>query len=101
MFYKPHLLNKILILVFVFVLSACASFLNPGTPTPRLPSATPVPATATPPPSVAIVNGEYITSAEFQAELERYKAAQTALGNTVTDEEANRIVLEDMIAQFL
>lgn len=57
--------------------------------------------TATPPPSVAIVNGEYITLAEFQAELARYKSAQTALGVTVSGEEANKVVLEDMIAQFL
>jgi len=90
-----------LILVLTFGLSACASFLNPGTPTPQLPTSTPVPPTATPPPSVAIVNGEYITLAEFQAELARYKSAQTALGITVSDEEANKVVLEDMIAQFL
>jgi len=47
------------------------------------------------------VNGEYITLAEFQAELARYKSAQTALGVTVSDEDANKIVLEDMIAQLL
>jgi len=73
----------------------------PGTPTPQLPTATPVPPTATPPPSVAAVDGEYITVAEFQAELARYKSAQTALGVTVSDEEANKVVLEDMIAQVL
>jgi parvulin-like peptidyl-prolyl isomerase len=47
------------------------------------------------------VDGEYITIAEFQAELARYKSAQTALGITVSEEEANKIVLEDMIAQFM
>jgi parvulin-like peptidyl-prolyl isomerase len=47
------------------------------------------------------VDGEYITAVEFQAELARYKSAQTALGITVSDEEANKVVLEDMIAQFL
>ncbi|MBL8101532.1 MAG: SurA N-terminal domain-containing protein, partial [Anaerolineales bacterium] len=82
-------------------LSACVSFLNPSTPTPELPTFTPEPPTATPPPSVASVNGEYITTAEFQAELERYKTAQTALGLSFTDEDANKAVLEDMIAQFL
>jgi len=50
---------------------------------------------------VATVNGEYVTSAEFQAELARYKSAQTALGNAVTDEDANRTVLEDLIVQYL
>jgi parvulin-like peptidyl-prolyl isomerase len=47
------------------------------------------------------VDGEYITSAEFQAELARYKSSQTALGVIVSDEEANKVVLEDLIAQFL
>ncbi len=100
MFSKPRLLTQ-LILILALGLSACASFLNSSTPTPELPTSTPVPPTATPPPSVATVNGEYVTSAEFQAELERYKAAQAALGNTVTDEDANKAVLEDLIAQFL
>jgi parvulin-like peptidyl-prolyl isomerase len=47
------------------------------------------------------VDGEYITAAEFQAELARYKSAQTVLGVTVSDEEASKVVLEDLIAQFL
>jgi parvulin-like peptidyl-prolyl isomerase len=97
---KPRFLTQ-LTLAFLLGLSACASFLNPSTPTPEPPTSTPIPPTATPPPSVASVNGEYITVAEFQAELERYKSAQTALGITVTDEEANKAVLEDLIAQFL
>jgi parvulin-like peptidyl-prolyl isomerase len=47
------------------------------------------------------VNGEYITITEFQAELARYKSAQVALGVKVSDIDANKTVLEDMIAQFL
>ncbi len=100
MFSQPRFFLTQLILTLVFGLSACVSIFNPGTPTPQLPTVTPVPPTATPPPSVAIVNGEYITLAEFQAELARYKSAQTALGSTVSDEEANKTVLEDLIAQF-
>lgn len=88
-------------LILVLGLSACASFGTSSTPTPELPTSTPEPPTATPPPSAAVVNGEYITIAEFQAELARYKAAQTVLGNPVSDEDANRIVLEDLIAQVL
>jgi parvulin-like peptidyl-prolyl isomerase len=60
-----------------------------------------VPATPTPPPLAAIVNGEYITKAEFEAELDRYRDAQTALGKTVTDADARHIVLDDLIAQVL
>ena len=97
---QPRFLTK-LILILVLGLSACASFGLSGTPTPQLPTATPIPPTATPPPSVASVDGEYITVVEFQAELARYKSAQTALGKTISEEDANKTVLEDMIAQFL
>jgi parvulin-like peptidyl-prolyl isomerase len=97
MFFK-----RIFLTLFLAVgISACASFGTPNTPTPSVPSATPEPPTPTPPPSAAVVNGEYITIAEFEAELARFKAAQTALGLTVTDEDANKTVLEDMVAQVL
>ena len=62
---------------------------------------TPPPPTATAVPAAATVNGEVIPLADFEAELERYKAAQTALGESVSDEEAASIVLEDLIAQTL
>jgi parvulin-like peptidyl-prolyl isomerase len=97
---KPRFLAQ-LILILSLGLSACGSFTPPNTPTPQLPTATPVPPTATPLPSVATVNGEYITAAEFQAELARYKSAQTTLGITVSDEEASKVVLEDLITQVL
>lgn len=100
MFSPPRFLPQ-LTLMLVLGLSACASFLNPGTPTPSIPTSTPVPPTATPPPSVASVNGEYITSEEFQAELERYQAAQVELGISILNDEANKIILDDLIAQFL
>jgi parvulin-like peptidyl-prolyl isomerase len=101
MFSKPRFLPQ-LILFLALGISACASlFTPPNTPTPQPPTVTPVPPTPTPPPSVAIVDGEYITAAEFQAELARYKSAQTALGITVSDEDATKTALEDLIAQFL
>jgi parvulin-like peptidyl-prolyl isomerase len=90
-----------LTLILMLGVTACASFGTSNTPTPELPTSTPEPPTATPPPSAAIVNGEYITLAEFEAELARFKAAQTAPGGTVSDEDARRIVLEDLIAQVL
>ncbi len=97
---KPRFLTQ-LTLAFVLGLSACGSFAPANTPTPEPPTSTPVPPTATPPPSVATINGEYITTVEFQAELARYKTAQSALGLSFTDEDANKAVLEDMIVQFL
>ncbi len=63
-------------------------------PPTRTPSPTPVPAKAT-------VNGEIIPLAEFNSELERFKAAQAELGNTVSDEEALSTVLDDLVAQVL
>lgn len=96
-----HYKRIILTLFLAMGITACASFGTPNTPTPSVPSATPEPPTPTPPPSAAVVNGEYITIAEFEAELARFKAAQTALGLTFTDEDANKTVLEDMVAQVL
>ena len=96
-----HYKRIVLTLLLAVGISACASFGTPNTPTPSVPSATPEPPTPTPPPSAAVVNGEYITIAEFEAELARFKAAQTALGLTFTDEDANKTVLEDMVAQVL
>ena len=88
-------------LLLALGISACGSFGTPNTPTPSVPSATPEPPTPTPPPSAVVVNGEYITIAEFEAELARFKTAQTTLGLTFTDEDANKTVLEDMVAQML
>jgi parvulin-like peptidyl-prolyl isomerase len=101
MFFKPRFHLTQLILILVFGLIACASFGTSSTPQPPIATSTSEPPTATPVPSIATINGEYISLAEFQAELARYQSAQTALGITLTDEESNKIVLEDMIAQFL
>jgi len=68
------------------------------TSTPALPTQTPSP---TPLPAKATVNGEVISQAEFDAELARYKAAQTELGKTVSDGDASKTVLDDLIAQVL
>lgn len=99
---RPRFIPAQLILILSLGISSCGSlFGTSNTPTPSGPTQTPIPPTPTPPPSVATVNGEYITLTEFQAEAARYKSAQAALGKAVSDEEANKIVLEDLIAQFL
>jgi len=96
-----HILFR-LTLLLTLGLSACASLAGtPATETPAIPTLTPVPPTATPPPLAATVNDEWITEAEFQAEVERYRAAQGDLGNEVTADEAAQVVLDDMIAQVL
>ncbi len=91
-----------IILILSLVLSACS--LPGGTsaaPTPEGSTSTPEPPTATPVPAAATVNGEIIPLAEYEAEVARYKSAQAALGNVVTDEDAARVVLDDLIAQAL
>ncbi len=88
--------------ILLIGLSACASILGPSsTPTPTGPTPTPLPPTATPQPAAATVNGEIIPASEFSAQVADYKSAQSALGKTVTDEDASKVVLEDLIDQTL
>jgi peptidyl-prolyl cis-trans isomerase C len=47
------------------------------------------------------VNDEWITQTEFLAEVDRYRAAQGALGNEANTDDAPQVVLDDMIAQVL
>ncbi len=102
MFSRLRLINFMLLWIFAAGLSACVSvFAPPNTPTPQIPTFTPVPPTPTPPPAAAIVNGEYILISEFEAETQRYQAAQAELGKSVSLEEASVAALEDLIAQTL
>lgn len=90
------------ILLLALGLTACSlPFGTSGTPTPELPTSTPEPPTATPVPAAATVNGEIIPLAEYEAEVTRYQSAQAALGKTVSNEEARRIVLDDLVSQVL
>ncbi|GAB4572531.1 MAG: hypothetical protein Fur0017_24350 [Anaerolineales bacterium] len=94
--------KRIFLTLFLAVgITACASFGTSSTPTPSEPTFTPAPPTPTPPPSAAIVNGEYITIAEFQAELARFQTSIAMQGLSLPDDEASQMVLEDMIAQVL
>jgi len=102
MFPRLRYISIQLVLILVLGLSACGSIGAPSaTPTPVVPSATPLPPTPIPPPLAATVNGEWLTEEEFQAEVERYRAAQQSLGNEVSTGDAARVVLDDMIAQVL
>ena len=84
-------------------LSACASFFgSQPTLTPTASQTfTPEPPTATPVPMALTVNGEGIPVVDFDAELQRYLAAQESLGKTVTSADATSAVIEDIIAQLL
>jgi hypothetical protein len=79
-------------------MAACA----PKTPpAPLAPSATPASPTATPVPYAALVNGEGIPLAEWDAQVTQYISAQEALGYSVTEDQGSQAVLEDLIAQVL
>jgi peptidyl-prolyl cis-trans isomerase C len=89
-------------LIFALSISACGSL--SGTkpaPTPLGPTATPVLPTATSQAMAATVNSEGITVADYTAELARYKSAQQALNKNISDADASKTVLEDLIAQVL
>ena len=93
--------KNILILLLALGVAACASF-SPPTPVPTpTASSTPEPPTATPEPLALSVNGEGFTLVEFDAEVERYTAAQMALGKTVEPAAAASTVIEDLVAQLL
>lgn len=101
---KPnHLFLLFTIFLFAFAPSACSggNAAITASPSPAPSTETLPPPTETPIPLAAAVNGEPIPLDEFNAELERYKAAQAALGTSVSEEEARRIVLEDLVSQVL
>ena len=102
MFLKPRVIAAILMLYSMLSLPACASISGLlATPTIPPPTSTPVPPTPTPPPLAALVNGEYITQTEFEAELARFRAAQPAADETIPEQQAETIVLDDLVAQVL
>jgi len=99
--HSRHILFR-LTFILALGLSACASFTEtPATATPALPTQTPIPPTPTPPPLAAIVNDDWITEEEFLAEVDRYRAAQAAVGNEINADDAAQVVLDDLIAQVL
>ncbi len=89
--------------LLALVIAACGAVPGVGpSPTPPPPTPTPVPPTATPLPSAAVVNGEPILLKDYQAELARFEAAQTARGTdlaTLGDYKAQ--VLNSMIGLSL
>lgn len=90
-------------LAVTLILSMFACTRSGSNPTPGL--VPPTEATAPPPatsePMAALINGEGIPVAEFEAEVARYRAAQSALGLEVSLEQAGQAVLEDLIDQTL
>jgi parvulin-like peptidyl-prolyl isomerase len=102
--------NK-LIWLFAFTLislTACSSVITP-TPdapnTPDVPPSNPTPsliaASPTPVQAAAVVNGEIITLAAFQASLARFLDAQAQVGTLLATEDSNTRVLDELIDRLL
>ena len=95
-------LKRLLFILLFALLSSCSGGLNIfASPTPVPPTSTPLPPTATPVPLALSVNGEGISIDEFDAELARYQAAQTALGNHPSDQVAAGPVIDEFVSQLL
>lgn len=85
-----HRVHCSALLLAAFLLAGCG-VASPAAPSPtQLPTATPAPPTATPVPLAAVVNGEGITLAEYEAELARFESAQQQLGTDPATLEAYR-----------
>lgn len=87
-----------LTIVFALALASCGSKPTP-IPVPTITILPTVSATSVPP--AISVNGEDISMAEFQAELARYRQAQTALGDIVSQEAAVQAVRNDLVDTLL
>lgn len=87
-----------LTIIFALALASCGSKPTP-IPVPTITILPTVSATSVPP--AISVNGEDISMAEFQAELARYQQAQTALGDTVSQEAAVQAVRNDLVDTLL
>lgn len=87
-----------LTIIFALALASCGSKPTP-IPVPTITILPTVSATSVPP--AISVNGEDISMAEFQAELARYQQAQTALGDTVSQEAAVQTVRNDLVDTLL
>ncbi len=100
---KPFQTTLILLAVTLTLAACNGSQTPPGAATlpPSAATNTPAQPTATPIPLALTVNGEGITVAEYEAELQRYIAAQNAVGHPPAAQEAAQAVLDELIAQVL
>lgn len=85
------------LLLTALTLAGCAA--PSSSPSPTLaPTATPPPPTPTPVPLAARVDGEPITLAEFEAEVQRFEAAQQELGTDLASLNPYRVqILQALI----
>lgn len=101
MFFHSKPIRTLLTLILALGLSACASGSTPEPASTPQPTFTPMPPTATSEPMALTVNGEGITVLDFDAEVQRYIAAQNGLGNEVSSADAASAVIQNYIAELL
>ena len=101
MFFHHKPIWTIVILSFALGLSACASLSTPAPDSTPQATFTPAPPTPTSEPMALTVNGEGIPVIDFEAEVQRYIAAQNGLGNDVSSADAASAVLQNYIAELL
>src|SRR5512140_2270429 len=73
----------------------------PRTPVPPNPSPSPLPPSPTPEPLAGRVNGEGISLAEYNADLQRMQAAVKETGSTLSAVDQQKKVFNDLVDQFL
>jgi len=84
----------VVLLVVLFMLSSCSS----GQESAPVDTVRPTPTEA---PLAAMVNGEGISLAEYEAELKRYQSGLEQLGELYDSEQAEQEVMDDLVAQTL
>jgi peptidyl-prolyl cis-trans isomerase C len=109
MFSRLIKINSIFLLIAI--LAGCSAGTKTPTPvlsaetqaasTQSITAAETVISTATTVDAAATVNGEAIGKTDLLAEIERFKAAQTTLGKQTSDDDARKLVLDDLISTLL
>ncbi|HLD93388.1 MAG TPA: SurA N-terminal domain-containing protein [Anaerolineales bacterium] len=102
---SAHPLNYYLLTIGVgalaLVLAACGTANPPTTGAASTELPAPIQVTPTTSPPVALVNGEAIPGDIYQIHLAQYRAAQGESGTLLASEDAEQIVLDDLIDRLL
>lgn len=96
---RRHFYNLTGCLLHLLLLAACAPTPAAATATVALPA--PEQTTPTAAPAAAIVNGEEISRPIYDIHLDQYQAAQQQTGTLLASENAEQIVLDDLIDRLL
>ena len=101
-----NIIRLIVLTLILVILASCeqttpTATLPAESPTPPPPTFTPEPPTPTPLPLAVRINDGGILLSEYEAEVQRQQASDTALGQQSTPQEISQQVLDDLIGQTL